>query len=501
MHVVITDPSHAYLHGFPDHRMEALRNALAFTNESLKHQLKRIQRNHWFRNQNPVGWNEAVENLKAQVNQSALYTDDKGTFIRPGTIPYLDTTDWKIENKIAYPVLKKMPWKKMLPFTLYPYQQESWQKLLAEKHGNVSLCTGAGKSAIILQLIREAGLRVAVIAPSQSIFLELKKNIEKHLGAVGLYGDGRKSLGKKITVCISDSLVNIKPGTEEFEFFSNLDMIIVDESHTFAAETLETVCHGVLSKVPYRFFLSATQTRGDGTEKLLQSIIGRTVHHLSTAEAVEKGYISDHEFKIVPVFSSNGNFSSPDALEEKREHFLRNKNIAKFIAKLANADAKVNGKQTLVLVEELSQIKQLIALLDVPYVYAHSEKRKDRLEELGLQKVKADEAVDAFNANEAKVLIGTSCVATGTNIFPTHNTVNWVGGSSEIKTKQGAVGRSIRKHDANPWKNKCVQKDKAVIWDFDVLENFTMASHLEKRIEFYKESQRPIQYVKIPLGA
>lgn len=216
---------------------------------------------------------------------------------------------------------------------------------------------------ILLKLSRELGLNACVVVPSKSIFEELLENFEHHLGKgnVGALGDGKRRLDKKITIAIADSLVNLKPGTGEYDFFANLDVFLADESHTLPSETLEQVCHGVFANVPYRFFFSGTQTRNDGAIPLLQSIIGKTVCELSTAEAVQKGYICPHDFRIVSVESSNSSFESSDALQMKRAHFLNNKNIASFSAKLANAMG-AQGKGTLILVEELSQIATLVPL-------------------------------------------------------------------------------------------------------------------------------------------
>jgi ERCC4-related helicase len=176
---------------------------------------------------------------------------------------------------------------------------------------------------------------------------------------------------------------------------------------------------------------------------------------------------------------------------------LRNRNIANFIAKLANAEAKVFGRQTLVLVDETSQIAMLAPLLTAPYAIAHSETKKERLGELGISKVDTAESVDQFNRNEAKVLIGTSCIATGTNIYPCHNTMNWQGGSSEVKTRQGAVGRSVRFGHQNPYANKCQPKPRSIIWDFDVRGNETLSRHLDQRIEYYEQSGAEIKRIKL----
>lgn len=494
-------PTRAYLdEAYAPEEMETLVKELTYTNTAAAHDVKRHYNNMWLRRKDGDAWQKKLDYLKSLVKNTLIFTDDSGRqYIRPGSLSRLPSNFIPSEPKYEFPVPKKIAWAHMLPFQLHPYQEESVTNLLAIKHGNVQLCTGSGKSAIILKLCRETGFNTAIVAPSKSIFLELVKAFEKYLGKgnVGTFGDGKKKLGKRFTICIGDSLANVKPGSEEWEFFSNLDMLIVDESHTWGAETLETICHGILADVPYRFFMSGTQTRGDGTEKLLQSIIGETVYVLTTAEAVAGGYICPHDFTIVKIESSNPNYSSNEPLEEKRIHFLNNKNIAAFIARLANLQATMNKKQSLILIEELSQINLITKLLTVPYAVAHSEKGKEKLQKLGLEKVDSAESVEKFNKGEAMILIGTSCIATGTNIYPTHYTYNWVGGASEIKTKQGAVGRSVRLHNQNPYKDKCVEKKIAHIFDFDVHDISTMTRHLDERILYYQDSGSKINRIDL----
>lgn len=505
MHFEIVSPTKAYVNDATPLEIESLTKLLSYTNTAKQHEQKRHYNNKWLRGKNRAAWEAKLEELKSQVHCCLLFQEDGRYFIRPGSIPYLNLAEGSVTNEISYPKPKKVPWAKPLPFTLHPYQDISVEKLIEIMHGNVELCTGAGKSAIILQVCRETGFRTCIIAPSQSIFNELLEKFEHHLGKdkVGALGDGKRRIGKRFTVCIGDSLTNLKPGTEEYEFFRTMDMMIVDESHTWGADTLENICHGVLADVPYRLFMSGTQTRGDGAEKLLQSIIGKTVHTLTTKEAIAGGYIADHDFTIVDIESSNPNMQSADILEMKRLHFLRNRNIAAFIAKLANASALAYGKQTLVLVEELSQIAMLTKLLKVPFAYAHSESSKLKLAELELasgvllEKVDRADSVEKFNKSEVKVLIGTSCIATGTNIFPTHNTVNWVGGSSEIKTKQGAVGRSVRKDEANPWRDKCIPKDVSHIYDFNIVDQYALKKMLEDRCLCYRDSGTSIRRIKL----
>ena len=355
----------------------------------------------------------------------------------------------------------------------------------------------SGKTAIILTLARELGLNTVIVTPSKSIFLEMLKKFEYHFGKtnVGAYGAGKKKIGKKFTVCVSKSLTMLKKGTPEYDFFANADVIISDESHLNAANTLETTFHGVLKDVPYRFFLSGTQVRGDGKDKLLEAIIGKKVHELSTKEAVDGGYICPVKFFVFETTSKDLK-KYKDPLKAKRKQFLYNSNIADITAKIANGAWKYSQESTLILVEELEQIKMLTDRLDVPYEYVHSASKADATK-FGLQTRKVDETVEAFNRGEVKVLIGTSCIATGTNIYCTHNTVNWVGGSSEVRTKQGAVGRSVRILENSEYADLHKPKPFSKIYDFKITNVPLMESHLNKRIKMYKETNKNIKYIKV----
>jgi superfamily II DNA or RNA helicase len=487
--------------------LSMLRKDLTFSDTSVAFNLKKLKDNKWLQQNHPATYDARVKELQAKLKTCMLKRDEDGFSFHPGSIPYLSGYDFiETGDGIQYPVGRKMPWRKPLPFDLYPYQEQSLQKLIEAKHGCVELCTGAGKTAIILSLARELGLKTVIVTPSKSIFLEMLHKFEYHFGKtnVGAYGSGKKKIGKKFTVCVSKSLTMLKKGTKEYDFFSDADVVISDESHLNAANTLEETFHGVLKDVPYRFFLSGTQVRGDGKDKLLEAIIGKKVHELTTKEAVDGGYICPVSFTVLETRTDNINPYS-DPLKAKRNHLLYNENIANIIAKMANGAWKHAQESTLVLVEELKQIKMLVDKLNVPYEYVHSASKADAAK-YGLETRKVDQAVEAFNKGEVKILIGTSCIATGTNIYPTHNTINWVGGSSEVRTKQGAVGRSVRLLEKSEFKDLHKQKPISKIYDFrltnvpkrranskpDILEN-----HLQKRISMYKETNKDIRYIRV----
>lgn len=479
----------------PD-QIEELRTELTYINTAIQHDIKRLYNNHWFRNKNPEAWKKTIDELKTKVKQTLVFDDSGNPYIRPGSIPYLEKS-FIVENLIEYPEPKKIAWVKVPKYEPYYYQKQSIEKLLKKKHGSVSITTGGGKSLIILHICRELGLKTIVMTPSATITDQLYKEFVYYFGKgkVGKYGDGRKDTDKLFTIATAQALTRIEKNSPEWAIFNSTQVFISDESHANPAETMESVCHGILANAPYRFFLSATQCRNDGQQKLLDSINGEIVHVLATEQAIKEGYICTHDFKIVRIESSNPNMTTPDPLENKRTHLLRNKNIAAFSAKLANASS-TSGRQTLILVEEVSQIAMLAPLLIAPFAIAHSEVNKQRLLELGIVKADIGQAIEDFNSNKVKVLIGSSCISMGCNIYPVHNLINWQGGSSEIKTKQ-AIGRSVRLHKQNPHADKCLLKEKAIIWDFQISDIGSLDHSLEARIEWYKESDTKIEFIDL----
>jgi len=487
MRITIESPTFAYLEEFTQDELRQLKEQLSYKNGKIEQLLKRHMSNRWWRQKNVVTWEERKRELMRDLNGSLVQKDSRGYHIKPGYIPYITRMNIEVSNKIKYPKLKPLPWIVDPEFDPYKYQSDSVKKLLKIGHGNVSLPTGCGKSFILLMLAQQIGEGVVIVTPSKSIFLELMEEFQLRLGKskVGGYGNGKKDIKKPITIAIGKSITMLKKGSKEYEFFKKKKAMLVDESHTWGADKLEEVCHGVLGDVPRRFFVSATQTRGDGMVKLLHSIIGETVLEMSIEEAISKKYLCPLKFNVIRTYSPSTKYTK-EALEVKREHFLYNDNIAEMAAKLANANWRVNKESTLILVEELVQIKKLSKLLEVPFSYIHSGSKKEA-EKNGIEKVDLKTELERFNSGEVKVLIGTKSISTGTNIYPTHHTINWMGGSSEINTKQGPMGRSTR-WMKKKYEKKHKKKTHTQIWDFDVEGQPILERMLKTRIKYYEET-------------
>jgi superfamily II DNA or RNA helicase len=120
--------------------------------------------------------------------------------LKTGFLPYLEGIRVEVlEDKRVYPTPKEIPFKNPLPFELYPYQKESVEKLIQEKHGNVEFSVGLGKTAILMTLVQRIGLRAVIGVPSRAIFNEVVEKCQYHFGEseVGYIGDGKKKIGKR----------------------------------------------------------------------------------------------------------------------------------------------------------------------------------------------------------------------------------------------------------------------------------------------------------------
>jgi superfamily II DNA or RNA helicase len=216
--------------------------------------------------------------------------------------------------------------------------------------------------------------------------------------------------------------------------------------------------------------------RNDGRDLLLDGITGPIVYHKTVEEGVREGYLSQPIFRILNIPSASS-FESRDANEMTRKHLYYNDAVVEKFGKLVN-QAVDSGMPTVVLIEEVEQFSKLLPFLRHKAGFAHGP--------LGDNKAKVPEPywdsdpfalVEEFNAGKLPILVGTSCISTGTDIKAVKMLIYWQGGKSEIQVKQ-AIGRTTRLY---PGKTFCTVID-AKVYNVPVLE-----SHAERRMEIYRE--------------
>src|SRR5271165_887396 len=145
MKLTIISPIKAILSSYTEDELYVLRKALTYTNTAVQHDINRHYKNFFWKQRNPDSWQDHLDNLKKDLKKTLVFEEYGDLYIRPGSIPYLLDTipELDVRNTLIYPPPLRFLWKTPLPFSLHPYQEESWQKLIEKRHGNVSLTTGS----------------------------------------------------------------------------------------------------------------------------------------------------------------------------------------------------------------------------------------------------------------------------------------------------------------------------------------------------------------------
>jgi len=448
---------------------EEVANFLTYDDKSVRYLIHKLQQNRRFKYSNPERWEAQLTKLKSEVKKNLLKFDlDGNPYTYSGLWPDLQNRfGWELNSNIILPDKQLIPWKE-IPYDMRYYQDGSVEALIKNRHGSIELPTGSGKTLILLYICRELGIPTIIVTPFKAVTNQVYSDFIKCFGKkyVGKYGDGRKDLGKLFTVCVAKSLTMIEKDTDAWDWFSKCKAIAFDESHVTPAETFQKICTGLAAEIPYRFFVSATQLRTDGSELLLKGIIGPVVYRKTYLELVEEKFLK----QIIPkIFEVDGpNFNYTDPLKERQHHHLFNGNILRLAADIADKAIHGANRQTLIFVEEFRQFTKLLNFLhtsDFEFCHGGVTKATKKILPEKYWKTDIDGAVKRFNSGELKLLIGTSAITTGVDFQPAGCGINLTGGKSEIKLRQ-MLGRLTRPVEGLPmdfWFCDFVSRDSTMM--------------------------------------
>jgi len=257
MRVIRTTPTRAYIEGeIPAIKMGMIRQELTYRDKSIQFDLKRLENQlRYAGGPRAEILREEIEDLKSKMKVCLLFEDETGRWTYSGLGPKVARIlDCPFENKIYYPSPKDLPWSEKPKYKMYPYQEESMEKLIATKHAGVELATGLGKTFIILNIARYLGLKTVIMTPSTNISEQIYELFHQHLGKkyVGKYWGGKKEAKKLIVIGNGQSFTRVQPGSEDWKLLNEAKVFIADESHQTPADTLSRVCTGVLADAPSR---------------------------------------------------------------------------------------------------------------------------------------------------------------------------------------------------------------------------------------------------------
>lgn len=172
---------------------------------------------------------------------------------------------------------------------LRDYQRPAVETATEKGGGVIVSPAGSGKTIMGLELIARLQQPALWVTHTKELlhqaidraveFLQLPK------AEIGIYGDGKRTIGDKLTVGLVQTLVKGLPE----ELLNGVGTVILDEAHHCPASSFLEV----VSKFPakYRFGLTATPYRKDGLTKPMYWSLGYKVYEVVTDTLMDAGKV------------------------------------------------------------------------------------------------------------------------------------------------------------------------------------------------------------------
>ena len=370
------------------------------------------------------------------------------------------------EIKIKYKILdsRTQPKTKELfqinSETLHPlrkYQSDIVEKALKDKRGVIESATGTGKTRILIELIHRISLKTLVIVPSISLLDQTKSALKKAFGE-----------NDQIIIANYQSLEKLKDS-----FWKSIDVLIIDEFHHSSASTFQKL-NKKFNHIFYRFGLTGTNFRNDGTDLALQGVLSHVIYKFDAITAINQGYLCKPKFYFIR-YPHNRPLKGNGWLNEYRHRIVRNDEYNQIIALMANKIIE-QGKPLIIFVDEIKHgyfLKKIIPKSFFVNGTQHSEINNKYIED--------------FNKGKIDCIIGTSIIGEGVDtVRASHAIMAGVGKArSEIIQK---IGRLLRPH-----------KDKKFAYIIDFMHHYShfLYRHSLERENIYKEYQSVIEYINL----
>lgn len=342
----------------------------------LQNQLRRIAAI-----QNPLFYRNQAMGLSNYANSRYLYLgeDDSGFLCIPrglldGVLACCEEADIpvKIEDHRAY----GKPLNVAFTGELRDNQQVAVNAMGSHDCGILSAATAFGKTVVCSYMITERKVSTLILLESSALIEQWQNALERFLK----FGEeppeyetksGRKKRRKSVIGIIhgpkdtSTGIVDIAMAgslCKKGEFHPRLreyGMVLVDECHHSASDTLRSVLQEVHAR--YVYGVTATPFRGDGLEKINEMLLGPVRFQYSAKEkAAEQGighYVVPRFTRTVLPFGQE-KLHVTQAYERLRENEDRNEMIAADVKR-----ALENGRTPVVLTRFTNQAAALYALL------------------------------------------------------------------------------------------------------------------------------------------
>ncbi|MCK9263460.1 MAG: DEAD/DEAH box helicase [Desulfomonilia bacterium] len=178
---------------------------------------------------------------------------------------------------------------------LHPYQLAAVRDLIARRFGVLEAPPGAGKTVIALNIIARREQPALVVVHTKELMYQWLRRATEFLDLgedqIGLIGDGRKDIGRRLTIAIINSLFRVMD-----EVKPTIGHVVVDECHHTPARTFTEVVGGL--DTAFMLGLSATPYRRDKLTRLIYFYLGDRLHTILPRELQEINRIMRATLKV-----------------------------------------------------------------------------------------------------------------------------------------------------------------------------------------------------------
>jgi superfamily II DNA or RNA helicase len=275
------------------------------------------------------------------------------------------------------------------------YQEQAVSNVLSHDFNVLQAPTGSGKTVMALSVIAERKQPALIIVHSKELLNQWLDRIETFLSIprneIGIIGNGKNRIGKKITVGIINSIYPVVRDIRQ-----HFGHIIVDECHRTPSRTFTEAVSAFDCKC--MLGLSATPYRRDGLTKLIGWYLGRKIE-IKQANLTEQDIVLNVEVITRETdFTSWSNPSDEYAqmLSELTGDEDRNRLIVNDVAK----EASNGGGVCLILSDRKSHCEAINSMLSETGIAADVLTGDTRDKE-------REAIVGRLNSGNVKVLVAT----------------------------------------------------------------------------------------------
>ncbi len=245
---------------------------------------------------------------------------------------------------------------------LYDYQQTAVEVLREQRYGILQSPAGSGKTQMGIALMADLGLKTLWLTHTKDLLTQSKERAELYMSSdlIGTITEGKVNIGSGVTFATVQTMCRL-----DLEKYRDVwDVVIVDECHRCSGTpTAMTQFYKVLNNLAarYKYGLSATVHRSDGTIKATYALLGKVVYTVPEEAVAERVM----KVGIKPCFTE---------IRLSRECLNTDGtlNYAKLITYLTGNTARnqfiadsIERKPSLILSDRLSHLEKLMNLLPV----------------------------------------------------------------------------------------------------------------------------------------